>query len=83
MDDVRRMNIKTASEQLVHEVLNMIVRKILARVDYSMHVGLHQVSYNVDVLESCGSWWLCYVDKADNVFMVEELYPVVNLMKTY
>ena len=62
MDDRRRVNVETASEQLVHEVLAVIVSKILARVDDSVHVSLHQIGDDVDVLVAGRSWWLLNVN---------------------
>lgn len=74
MDDIRAVDIQAASEQLIHEVLAVVVGQVLPRVDDSVHVGLHQVGHDVDVLESCGSGWLLDVDESDDVLMVKEFY---------
>jgi hypothetical protein len=52
--------------------LAMIISQILSGVDDSVHIGLHQVCNNVDVLIAGGSWRLLNVDKPNNVFVVEE-----------
>ena len=68
------MDVETASQQLVHEVLAVVVSQVLTTVDHSVHVCLHQVRNDVDVFEPTGSWWLLDVHEADDVLMVEELY---------
>ena len=66
------MNVKASSEQLIHEILTVIIRQILPRVDNSMHVCFHQVSNDVDVLVAGGSWWFLNINQPNNVLMVEE-----------
>lgn len=53
MDDVRRVHIIGALENLMHKVLHVVVREILARVDDSVHVGLHQLRDDIDVFKAC------------------------------
>jgi hypothetical protein len=37
---------------LMHKVLHVVVREILARVDDSVHVGLHQLRDDIDVFKA-------------------------------
>ena len=50
----------------------MVVGQILPRVDDSMHISLHQLSYNVDILVVNRSRRLCHVKDFDNVLVIEE-----------
>ena len=72
MDDVGRVNVKTTSQQLVHEVLTVIIRQILPRIDNSVHISLHQVSDNIDIFVSGLGWWFLHIHKSNDIFMVEE-----------
>lgn len=72
MDDVRGVDVKAASEQLIHEVLAVVVRQVLSRVDHSVHVCLHQVRNDVDILVACLGWWLLHVYQPNDVLMIEE-----------
>lgn len=73
MDNVRTMDIKASSQKLVHEILTMIISKVLTRVNNSMHIRLHQVCNDVNILKTCGSWWFLDINKPDNVFVIKEL----------
>lgn len=73
MDNVRTMDVKATSQKLVHEILTMIISKVLTRVNNSMHIRLHQVCYDVNILKSCRSWWFLDINKPDNVFVIKEL----------
>ena len=72
VDDVGGVDVEAAAEELVHKVLAVIVRQVLARVDDSVHVGLHEVGDDVDVLVAGLGWRLLHVNEADDVFVVEE-----------
>ena len=72
MDDVGRVNVETASKQLIHEILDVVISKILARVDDSMHVRLHQICNDVDIFVSSLCWRASNVDKSYDVLMVEK-----------
>lgn len=66
------MDVNHTSEKLIHEILAMIVSKILSRVNNSMHVSLHQVSDNVNVFVASWGRWFRNINQADNVFVIEE-----------
>ena len=72
MNDISRVNIQTPSQKLIHEVLDMIVSQILTRVDYTMHICLHQIRNDINVFIAGLAGWFGYVDELDNVLMVEE-----------
>ena len=38
-----------------------------------MHVSLHQISDDVNIVEASWLWRLLHVDQADDIFMIEEL----------
>jgi len=73
MDDVGRMHVVTAREDLEHEVLQVIVGKVLSRVDHTVHICLHQLRNDIDIFEAGGGRWLRHIKHLDNVFMLEEL----------
>ena len=73
------MDVESASEQLVHEVLAMVIRKILPRVNNSMHIRLHQIRNNINILVPFGSWWLLNVHEADDVFMIKKFYKILSI----
>ena len=73
MDDIGRMDVQAASEKLVHEILTMVVFEVLSWVNDSVHVSLHQISDDVNIVEASWLWRLLHVDQADDIFMIEEL----------
>jgi|NorSeaMetagenome_1021524.scaffolds.fasta_scaffold343041_1 hypothetical protein len=58
MNNVSRVKVIGSSQKLVHKILHVFVRKLLSRVNNSVHVSLHQLCDNVDVLEASLSWRL-------------------------
>ena len=72
MNDIGGVDVEATSEQLVHEVLAMIVGQILSGVNNSVHIGLHQISDDVNIFVSCGCWWFLNVHEPDDVFVVKE-----------
>ena len=68
------MDVEASSEELVHEILAMIIRQILPRVDNSMHICFHQVSDDVDIFITGGSWWFLNVNQTNNVLVIKEFY---------
>ena len=74
VDDVGRVDVQTAAQKLVHEVLDVVIRQILPRIDHSVHIRLHQVRYNVDVFVPSWRWRLLNIDQRYNVLVVEKLY---------
>lgn len=88
VNDVGAVDIEAASEQLVHEVLAVVVSQILSRVNHSVHICLHQVCHDVDILETGWSWRLLDVYESDDVLMVKEFYRCLlersglNLLKS-
>lgn len=79
MNNIRRVDVQAASEQLVHEILAVIVSEVLSWIYDPMHIGLHEVSNDVDVLIAGLRGWLLHVDEADNIFVVEELYSILKI----
>lgn len=79
MDNIGGVNVKTTAQQLIHEILAMIIREVLPRIDYSMHIGLHQVRNDVDVLVPGLRRRFLHVDEANNVLVVEELYRIKHI----
>ena len=67
------MNVEAASQQLVHEVLAMIICKVLSRVDNPVHIGLHQIRNDVDIFIARLCWWLLNVHKPNNILVIKEL----------
>ena len=57
----------------MHEVLEVLVTQLLPRVDNSVHICLHQLSNDVDVVEAGRRRWLEHVNHVDDVVLVEEL----------
>ena len=68
------MNVETASQKLVHKVLTVIISQILSRLDNPMHICLHKICDDVDVLVACWGWWLLDINKSDDIFVIEEFY---------
>jgi len=72
VDNVRGVDVEAPAQQLVHEVLNVVVGQVLPRVDHAMHVRLHQVRNNVNVLVASLAGWLRHINQRDDVLVVEE-----------
>ena len=68
------MNVQTTTQQLVHKVLTMIVCQFLTGVDNSMHICLHEVGDDVDVLVTRWCRWLLHINQSNDIFMIEEFY---------
>ena len=73
MDDVRGVHVVRADQDLEHEVLHMVVGQVLSGVDDSVHVGLHQISDNIDVLVASLSRRSGHLEEVNDVLVVEEL----------
>ena len=73
MDNVRRVNVEAASEQLIHKILAVVVRQVLPGVYDPVHICLHQVCNNIDIFVASGAWRFLHVYKPDDVLVVEEL----------
>lgn len=56
---------------MVNEVLNVVVGEILAGVNYSMEICLHQLCYYVNVCVACALLWLQDVGETDDIFVLE------------
>ena len=52
----------------------MVIRQVLARVNDSMHVSLHKIGNNINILVARLLWWFLYVHETDNILVIEELY---------
>lgn len=61
-----------SSQDLVHEVLDVLVAEILSGVDHPMQVGLHQLSNNVDIDVAGPGLRLEQVHHIDYILMFEE-----------
>ena len=72
MDDVRRVHVVAARQHLEHEVLQVVVCEVLARVDDTVHVSLHQLRDDVDVLVVGGGGRLRHIEYLDDVLVVKE-----------
>ena len=83
MDNVRGVNVEAASQQLIHKILAMVVGQVLSRVDYPVHVRLHQVRNNVDILVAGRARRFLHVHQADDILVIEELYGTINKSSNY
>ena len=72
MDDISCMHVVATSQNLEHEVLHMVVCQVLSRVNDSVHVSLHQLSDNVDILVARYRGWFAHFKYFDDVLVVEE-----------
>lgn len=73
MDNVGRVHVVAPGEDLEHEVLQVIIREVLSRVDHTVHISLHEFRDDVDVFEIGGLGRLGHVQNLDDVLVVEEL----------
>jgi len=55
----------------------MIISKVLTRVNNSVHISLHEVCNDVNILKAFRCWRLLHIYQADNVLVVEEFYTKV------
>ena len=76
MDNIGGMHVKAASQKLIHEVLSMVVRQVLPRVNHSMHISLHKIGDDIDILKTRLCWRLLHINQSYDVFMIKELYKV-------
>ena len=56
----------------------MIVGEVLPRIDHSVHVCLHQICNNVDILVAGLGGGPLHVHQSNNVFVIEEFYKYKN-----
>ena len=73
------MNVQASSEQLIHEILTVIVCQVLSWIYNSVHICFHEIGNNVDVFIASLWWWFLYVNKTNNVFMIEKLYWILKI----
>ena len=76
MDNIGGMHVKAASQKLIHEVLSMVIRQVLPRVNHSMHIGLHKICDDIDILKTRLCWRLLHINQSNDVFMIKEFYKV-------
>ena len=57
----------------------MVIRQILSRVNYAMHISLHKIRNNVNVFITRRGWRLLYVHETNDVLMVKELFILSNI----
>lgn len=62
-----------ASEQLVHEILKMLISKLLLRVDQFVKVSFHQLCDDVHVLITNFLRRLLDIEKSNDVLVIKEL----------
>jgi hypothetical protein len=62
VDDVGRVKVVAATQELVHKVLHVLVGKLLSRVNDSMHVSLHQLGDNVNIFIASRGWGLQHIN---------------------
>ena len=54
----------------------MVVRQVLPRVNDSMHISLHKIGDDIDILKADLRRRLLHINQPNNVFMIKELYIV-------
>ena len=74
MDNVGRVNVKAASQELIHEILAMVVCQILARVNDSMHISFHKICNDVNIFITNLRWRLLDINKTNDIFVIKEFY---------
>lgn len=62
VDDVGRVKVVAATQELVHKVLHVLVGKLLSRVNDSVHVSLHQLGDNVNIFIASRGWGLQHIN---------------------
>lgn len=72
MDDICRMHVSEAFQDLEHEVFYMVEGELLLRVDHAMQVRLHQLRYDVDVVVAFSGLGFQQVRYSDYVLVFEE-----------
>ena len=66
------MHVQEASENLVDEILNVVVGQVLARVNDSVQVGLHQFGNYVNVSVPSAGLGFEQVNQPDDIFMLKK-----------
>lgn len=72
MNDIGRMDIKHAPQNLVEKILNVLIGEILTGIYNSVQIRFHQVSKDVNVGKTGTSGRLSYLTDVDDVLMIEE-----------
>ena len=72
MDDVCCVHVVATGEHLEHEILQVVIGQVLSGVNDTVHIGLHQLSNNVDVLIPSGRRWPGDIQNFDYIFVLKE-----------
>ena len=72
MDNICRVDIQAASEQLIHEILAMIISEVLTGVNNPMHISFHEIRDDVNIFIASRSRRFLDIDKTNYIFMVKE-----------
>lgn len=72
MDDIGTVHKQKPSQNLIHEVLDVLIAEILSGVDNSMQICFHQLRYNVDVSVAGLGLWLQQIDHVNDILMLEK-----------
>ena len=75
------MDIQSTPQKLVHEILTVVISKVLSGVYNSMHIRFHQVCDDVNIFETFGGGRLLHVYEPNNVLMIKELYMIASESK--
>jgi hypothetical protein len=74
MQNVGRMNIFKASQNLIYKVLNMVYGEWLFTINNAMQICLHQVLNNIHIFEVFrGARRRNYINYPNNLYMQEEI----------
>jgi hypothetical protein len=85
VDRIGRVHIEQSSQDLIDKVLDVLVTEFLklrecclissylARVDDPVQVSFHELGNNVNVVESCLSFWPGHIQNGDDVLMLKKL----------
>lgn len=82
MDDIGGVHVEEPAEELVDKVLDVVFREVLAGVDYSVEIGLHELGDDVDVGVASFVFGAQQVHHVDDVLVLEEFWVICCVLSS-
>ena len=83
MDDIGSVHEQKASQNLVCEVLDVVVREILSRIDHSVKIGLHQLGDDVDIRVAGFGLRFQEICEQNDVVVFEEFFVKADVLSSF
>ncbi len=80
MENTRRVDVLHATQHLVQEILEVLIRQLLLRSNNAVQVAFHEICHDINVVEIHFIVWVSHdVVNTDDVVVSVEMAQQLNL----